>query len=44
MWQAGCWDEYIDRDLRLSERQKLEKELLGVILTDNCDEIFSRND
>jgi DNA polymerase-3 subunit alpha len=43
MWNAGCWDEYIGRDLRLSQRQKLEKELLGVILTDDCEEVFTRN-
>lgn len=41
--QAGAWQEYEPRDLTMLETQKLEKELLGVILTDNCDEIFDKN-
>ena len=41
--KAGAWENYEDRDITLIERQKLEKELLGVILTDNCDEIFTKN-
>lgn len=41
--QAGAWDAYEGRSLTMAQKQKLEKELLGVILTDDCDEIFARN-
>lgn len=37
---AGAFDELTPRELSLPKLQKLEKELLQVILTDNCEEIF----
>lgn len=37
---AGAFDDYIVRDLPLAERQAKEKELLQVILSDNCEEVF----
>lgn len=42
--QAGTWNEY-DEDsvVGLRETQELEKEFLGVILTDECDEIFRQH-
>lgn len=40
---AGGWDHYEDRGITLVAKQKLEKELLGVTLSDDCDEIFARN-
>jgi DNA polymerase-3 subunit alpha len=43
MEQSGAWDGYYVRDITLRERQKLEKELLGVILTDDCEEVFSKH-
>lgn len=43
LYDAGAWDNYLVRDIALSERQKLEREYLGVIITDDCDEIFARN-
>lgn len=44
LYQAGCYDNYGERsDLALPARQKLEKELLGVIITDESEKIFSRN-
>lgn len=42
--QAGAFDNYVDAsDVPLHEKQALQKELLGVILTDECDRIFARN-
>jgi len=41
--QAGAWQDYESQKLTMSEKQKLEKELLGVILTDDCDKIFDKN-
>lgn len=40
---AGAWDTFISRELPMSKMQKFEKELLGVILTDDCEEIFRAN-
>jgi DNA polymerase-3 subunit alpha len=42
--QAGAFDFFIDRELTLVQKQKLEKEMLGVILTDDCAEVFARNE
>jgi DNA polymerase III alpha subunit len=39
--QAGGFDRYFERDLPLREVQQLEKSLLKVILTDNCEEILA---
>ena len=41
--EAGAWDNYETRDVSLPERQKLERQLLGVILTDETNEIFAMN-
>lgn len=41
--QAGAFDRYEDHDIALKDRQKLQKELLGVIITDNCEEVFNEN-
>lgn len=38
--QAGAWTHYEDEGVGLRETQDLEKEYLGIILTDECDEIF----
>jgi DNA polymerase-3 subunit alpha len=43
LWDAGAWQNYIDNPMRLAQRQALEKELLGVILTDNCEELFAQH-
>jgi DNA polymerase III alpha subunit len=42
--QAGAFDNYLERDIKLSVRQKLEKELLGVILTDDSRLAFASNE
>ena len=41
LYDAGAWDNYEVRDVALNEKQKLERQLLGVILTDETDAIFS---
>ena len=43
LFEAGAWDNYEDRDISLPERQKLERQLLGVIITDETSEIFAIN-
>jgi DNA polymerase-3 subunit alpha len=43
LYDAGCWDRFEDRPISLTKRQKLEKEYLKVILTDNTSEIFEKN-
>ncbi|WP_028058400.1 DNA polymerase III subunit alpha [Candidatus Solirubrobacter pratensis] len=43
LYQAGAFDNYTDRDVTLLEKQKLEKELLSVILSDDCARVFARN-
>lgn len=40
---AGAFDAYAPRNMSLSELQKTEKELLGVILSDNTEEAFRNN-
>jgi len=40
LYDAGAWDNYEDRDILLSEKQRLERQLLGVILTDESHEIL----
>jgi DNA polymerase III alpha subunit len=40
---VGAWDALGARDIALSEKQKMEKELLGVILTDNSAQILASN-
>ena len=41
IYDAGGWDNYENRDISLSERQKLERQLLGVVVTDKTDQIFA---
>jgi DNA polymerase-3 subunit alpha len=41
---AGAFDNYEERVATLSDIQKAEKELLGIILTDNSEEAFRNND
>jgi DNA polymerase-3 subunit alpha len=43
LYQAGGFDNYEEREDSLEKRQTQEKELLGVILTDDCAAIFARN-
>lgn len=44
LYQAGAFDNYMATDdVPLREKQRLEKELLGVILTDDCDAAFARH-
>jgi DNA polymerase-3 subunit alpha len=43
LYEAGCWDNYQERNITLQERQHHEKELLQVILTDNTEQIFNDN-
>jgi DNA polymerase III subunit alpha len=40
---AGAWDDYQERDVSLTERQTLERQLLGVIITDKTGEVFAVN-
>ena len=44
LFKAGAFDNYTDREVTLLKKQKLEKELLGVTLSDNCAEIFAANE
>jgi DNA polymerase III alpha subunit len=37
---AGAWDALGERDISLPEKQKMEKEFLGVILTDESSKVF----
>lgn len=43
IFQAGAWDSIQPPDLLMAERQELEEELLGVILTDYTKEAFDTN-
>jgi DNA polymerase-3 subunit alpha len=43
LYDAGAWDNYETRDISLSEKQKLERQMLGVILTDETNQIFAMN-
>lgn len=43
LFNAGCWDNYIDRDLTLNQRQNFERDLLQVVLTDNSEEVIMAN-
>jgi DNA polymerase III alpha subunit len=40
---VGAFDEYAPRDISLRERQKLEKDILSIILTEESQVIFDRN-
>lgn len=40
---AGAFDAYIKRDIPITKKQELEKELLGVIITDHSQQILERN-
>lgn len=39
----GAFDEYLDRNISIRKQQDFEKELLGIIITDECDEILEAN-
>lgn len=39
----GAFEDYTERNISLPKRQEFEKELLGLILTDDTDEILSAN-
>ncbi len=39
----GAFDDYIDRKASMVKKQEFEKELLGLILTDDADEILVNN-
>lgn len=41
--RIGCFDNYEERDISLSDRQKAEHDLLGIILSDNTEEAFQNN-
>jgi DNA polymerase III subunit alpha len=41
---VGAWDSLGERSVSLSEKQKMEKELLGVILTDESPQILANNE
>src|ERR1039458_25532 len=43
VFQAGAWDDLVPPEILISERQELEEELLGVILTDFTWEAFEAN-
>jgi len=43
LYDAGAWDNYETRDISLSEKQKLERQMLGVILTDETNQVFAIN-
>jgi DNA polymerase-3 subunit alpha len=43
LFDAGCWDAFEFRNLTLDQRQKYEKDLLGVILSDNTEEVFAHH-
>lgn len=43
LFDAGAFDNYTPRQLTLRERQSFEKEYLGVVLTDQTQEIVERN-
>lgn len=40
---AGVWDRFESRKLSLAAKQQFEKDLFSVILTDNTQEIFEKN-
>jgi DNA polymerase-3 subunit alpha len=41
--RVGAFDAYVERSVSMSVIQEAEKELLGIILTDNSDEAFANN-
>lgn len=43
LWFSGAFDNYVPRNLTLGDRQKLEQEYLGVVLTDNTQQAFENN-
>lgn len=40
---AGAWDRINPRDVTITERQKQERELLGVVISDQSAQIFERH-
>lgn len=43
IYQAGAWDSLVPTTIPIAEKQQLEEELLGVILTDFTKEAFEAN-
>lgn len=43
LWDSGCWDDLIGRDITMREKQQYEKEFLEVILTDDSEQILMNN-
>jgi DNA polymerase-3 subunit alpha len=41
--EVGAFDDYYDRGLSMIQRQEYEKELLGLIITDDSEEILEQN-
>jgi DNA polymerase-3 subunit alpha len=41
--KVGAFDAYSERQVTMPEIQSIERELLGVILTDDCEEAFRNN-
>lgn len=41
--RVGAFDQYTEREVTLTEVQEAEKELLGIILSDNVEESFAAN-
>ena len=41
--EVGAFDEYINRPVTDNQRRSIEKEKLGIIITQNTAEVFSRN-
>jgi DNA polymerase III alpha subunit len=43
LYNAGCWDTYEERKVDLKKRQEQERELLKVVLTDESEEVYTKN-
>lgn len=43
LYNAGAWDAYLDRGITMQQKQAYEKELLGVIISDDSPQILMNN-
>jgi DNA polymerase-3 subunit alpha len=43
LYNAGAWDAFEERSLSMAERQKIERELFKIVLTDNSEDIFQKH-